>query len=55
MKKELLLVAAAFFLMSVTAITGVHAFEEKAKTVTISKYESDITGDGKYSVKRYSI
>jgi hypothetical protein len=46
MKKELLLVAAAFFLMSVTAITGVHAFEEKAKTVTISKYESDITGDG---------
>jgi hypothetical protein len=46
MKKEFLLVAAAFFLMSVTAITGVHAFEENAKTVTISKYESDISGDG---------
>ncbi|MDR7078282.1 hypothetical protein J2Y03_003332 [Neobacillus niacini] len=46
MKKELLLVASAFFLMSVTAITGVHAFEEKAKTVTISKQESDVTGDG---------
>jgi hypothetical protein len=46
MKKELLLVAAAFFLMSVTAITGVHAFEEKAKTVTISTHESDVTGDG---------
>lgn len=46
MKKELLLVAAAFFLMSVTAITGVHAFDEKAKTVTISTHESDVTGDG---------
>jgi hypothetical protein len=46
MKKELLLVVIAFFLMSVTAITGVHAIEEKAKTVTISKHESDVTGDG---------
>jgi hypothetical protein len=43
MKKELLLVASAFFLMSVT---GVHAFDEKTKTVTISKHESDVTGDG---------
>ncbi|MEH7251358.1 hypothetical protein V7111_04465, partial [Neobacillus niacini] len=46
MKKDLLLIASVFFLMSVTAITGVHAFEEKAKTVTISKYEGDVTGDG---------
>ncbi|WP_045521745.1 hypothetical protein [Neobacillus niacini] len=46
MKKELLLVATAFFLMSVTAITGVHAIEEKVKSVTISKHESDVTGDG---------
>ncbi|MFP7298101.1 hypothetical protein [Neobacillus niacini] len=46
MKKEIVLIAIAFFLMSVTAITGVHAFEERAKTITISKHESDITGDG---------
>ena len=46
MKKDLLLAATAFFLMSVTAITSVHAFDEKTKTVTISKYESDVTGDG---------
>ncbi|MEH7277029.1 hypothetical protein [Neobacillus vireti] len=46
MKKERLLAASAFFLMSVMAITGAHAFEDKAKIVTISKHESDITGDG---------
>ncbi|MEH7113575.1 hypothetical protein V7124_14470 [Neobacillus niacini] len=46
MKKELLLVGIVFFLMSVTAITGVHAFEERDKIVTISKHESDVTGDG---------
>jgi hypothetical protein len=46
MKKEFLFVASAFFLMSFTAITGVYAYEEKTKNVTISQHESDITGDG---------
>ncbi len=46
MKNGLLLAAAAFFLMSVTAITVVHAFDEEIKTITISKHESDVTGDG---------
>lgn len=46
MKKEMLMAIAAFFLMSITAITGVYAIEEKAKVVTISKDEADITGDG---------
>jgi hypothetical protein len=45
LKKELLMVVAAFVLMSLTAITGVNAIDKKAKTVTISTYESDITGD----------
>ncbi|MGX6443331.1 hypothetical protein ACWM35_08950 [Neobacillus sp. K501] len=45
MKKELIMAATAFFLMSVT-ITGVYAMEERANTVTISKAETDITGDG---------
>jgi hypothetical protein len=46
MKKEIILAAAAFFLMSLTAITGVYAIEEKEKVVTISETEADITGDG---------
>ncbi|MBV7506497.1 hypothetical protein KW850_14630 [Bacillus sp. sid0103] len=47
MKKEMLLVLASFFLMSLTAITGVYAIEETAKIITISKDKADITGDGK--------
>lgn len=50
MKKEILLVITSFFLISLTAITGVYALEEKAKVVTISKEEADITGDGKAEV-----
>jgi hypothetical protein len=46
MKKGFLLAASAFFLMSVTAITVVHAFDEEIKTITISKHEADVTGDG---------
>ncbi|MEH7502616.1 hypothetical protein V7152_11460 [Neobacillus drentensis] len=47
MKKEMLLVITSFFLMSLTAITGVYAIEETTKVVTLSKEEADITGDGK--------
>lgn len=47
MKKEMLLVIASFFLMSLTAITGAYAFEETTKVVTISNEKADITGDGK--------
>ncbi|OLS38580.1 hypothetical protein BTR25_14275 [Bacillus sp. MRMR6] len=48
MKKEFLLVAASFFLMSVTLITGVYAIEndDGKKGITISKIETDLTGDG---------
>jgi hypothetical protein len=46
MRKELILVFTVFILVSLTAITGVYAFEEKAKIITLSKNELDITGDG---------
>ncbi|WP_042456762.1 hypothetical protein [Neobacillus dielmonensis] len=46
MKKEIALAFTAFFLISLTAITGVYAFEENSKTVEIAKEEADITGDG---------
>ncbi|WP_307409455.1 hypothetical protein [Neobacillus ginsengisoli] len=50
MKREILIIAAAFFLSSLTAITGVYAIEANAKTVTILKEETDITGDGQNEV-----
>ncbi|MCM2532511.1 hypothetical protein NDK43_09090 [Neobacillus pocheonensis] len=50
LKKEIVIIAAAFFLTSLTMITGVYAIEEKAKTVTILKEETDITGDGQNEV-----
>lgn len=43
MKKMFLLVASTIFLMSVTAIVNAN---ERDHTVTISKHESDVTGDG---------
>lgn len=43
----MLLVIVSFFLMSLTAITGVYAIEETKKVITISKDKADITGDGK--------
>lgn len=46
MKKEMLLVIVSFFLISITAITGVYAFEENTKVIAISEEEVDITGDG---------
>ncbi|WP_423802347.1 hypothetical protein [Neobacillus sp. SAB-20_R2A] len=50
MKKETLLAVFAFFMVSLSAITVVYAIEEKAKVITISKEEEDITGDGKNEV-----
>jgi hypothetical protein len=46
MKKEMLLVIVSFFFISLTTITGVYAIEENIRTVTISKQEADLTGDG---------
>lgn len=46
MKKEMLLVIISFFLISLTTITGVYAIDESTKTVTLSKQEADLTGDG---------
>jgi len=45
MKKEMLLVIFSFFLISITAITGVYAIEVSTKAITISKEEVDLTGD----------
>ncbi|RSD26058.1 hypothetical protein [Mesobacillus subterraneus] len=47
MKRELLLTFSAFFLMSLTALTGVYAGESTEKTVTLSEDQVDVTGDGK--------
>ncbi|MCM3091722.1 MULTISPECIES: hypothetical protein [unclassified Cytobacillus] len=47
MKKELLFAFAAFFFMSLSAITGVYAGEQDQKTVTLSKDKVDVTGDQK--------
>lgn len=44
MRKELVMAASVFFLMSITVITGVSAMDER--TVTISNEETDVTGDG---------
>jgi hypothetical protein len=50
MKKEILIIAASFFLTLLSTITGVYAIEEKSKTVTILKKETDITGDGQNEI-----
>jgi hypothetical protein len=50
MKKEMLLAMVACFFISLTAITGVYAIEKSKETVTLSKEEMDITGDGKDDV-----
>jgi len=42
----MLLVIVSFFLISLTAITGVYAIEENDTIVTISKDEADLSGDG---------
>ena len=45
MRKEMILIIVAFFLASMTAITGVYANQE-GDVITITKEEQDITGDG---------
>jgi hypothetical protein len=50
MKKETVLAFTAFLLLSFTAMTGVDAVEENTKTITISKEEADITGDGQNEI-----
>lgn len=46
MRKELLFAFAAFFFMSLSAMTGVYAFEEGQGLEVISKHQKDVTGDG---------
>ena len=46
----MLLAMVACFFISLTAITGVYAIEKSKETVTLSKQEMDITGDGKDDV-----
>ncbi|PLR74444.1 hypothetical protein [Bacillus sp. UMB0728] len=46
MRRELLFAFAAFFFMSVSAITGAYAVEQADKTETVEKKKEDITGDG---------
>lgn len=46
----MLLAMVACFFISLTAITGVYAIEKSKETVTLSKEEMDITGDGKNDV-----
>ncbi|MDQ0413170.1 MULTISPECIES: hypothetical protein [Mesobacillus] len=48
MKKEILIIITAFFLMSLTALTGAYAGESKeTESVTGTKEKVDVTGDGK--------
>ncbi|GLB61309.1 hypothetical protein NCCP133_34390 [Cytobacillus sp. NCCP-133] len=47
MKKEMLFAFAAFFFMSLSAITGVYAGKEEEKIITISKDKMDVSGDKK--------
>ncbi|KAB2331502.1 hypothetical protein F7731_18080 [Cytobacillus depressus] len=47
MKKEMVFALAAFFFLSMSALTGVYADENDNKWQTISKEKVDITGDGK--------
>lgn len=46
MRKDILMATTVLFLLFLTAITGVYAFEEKMKLVIISEESADVTGDG---------
>lgn len=50
MKKELLITFAAFFLLSLTALTGVYAGGSKEEIITISRSKVDLTGDRKEDI-----
>jgi hypothetical protein len=47
MKKEFSLALMAFFFLSLNAITGAYALEEKGEMLTLLQEEKDISGDGK--------
>ena len=47
MKKELGLALMAFLFLSLNAITGVYALEDKGEMLTLLNEERDISGDGK--------
>ncbi|MDQ0154523.1 hypothetical protein [Robertmurraya andreesenii] len=46
MRKEFIILVAAFFIMSLTAFSAVYALEEEKKPVLITEKTADITGDG---------
>jgi hypothetical protein len=47
MKKEIVILVSSFFIISMTAISGVYAVEEEEKMELIKEVQSDLTGDGK--------
>ncbi|MBY0120480.1 hypothetical protein H0173_00805 [Bacillus sp. S/N-304-OC-R1] len=47
MRKEVLFALAAFFFLTLSAITAANAGENQNKIMTISKEKADVTGDGK--------
>ncbi|AIE59949.1 hypothetical protein [Bacillus methanolicus] len=47
MKKELLFTFAAFFFISLSAITGAYAVGQSNKSITVLQNKVDVTGDGK--------
>jgi hypothetical protein len=50
MKKEFGLALMAFLFLSLNAITGAYALEEKGGMLTLLQHESDISGDGKNDI-----
>ncbi|HEY4549901.1 MAG TPA: hypothetical protein VIG98_06460, partial [Bacillus sp. (in: firmicutes)] len=50
MKKEFGLALMAFLFLSLNAITGAYALEEKGGMLTLLQQESDISGDGKNDI-----
>ncbi|WNS77415.1 hypothetical protein RRV45_10655 [Bacillus sp. DTU_2020_1000418_1_SI_GHA_SEK_038] len=47
MRKEIVFALAAFFFITLSAMTGAYAGENSSKMITISKDKEDVTGDGK--------
>lgn len=47
MKKEIVFALAAFFFITLSAMTAAYAGEIASKFITVAKYKEDVTGDGK--------
>ena len=47
MRKEMMIALAAFFFITLSALTAAYAGENQNKMMTISKEKADVTGDGK--------